>query len=153
MVVDRSRHPRPPLRNGLEADPAVIGLVADQHHEPMSAGFGVLQRAVQQRAANPAAAKRWLYRQRPQQQSRRIADADRQLAHRTNQQRPDPGGERKLEQVIDMLANPVSAQHEAAGPERTLMQPLDGLGVVGAFGQYGERKVAHGLLFIAGWDK
>src|SRR3984893_9852575 len=34
-VVDRSRHARPPLRNSLEADAAVIGLVADQQHEAM----------------------------------------------------------------------------------------------------------------------
>ncbi len=34
-----------------------------------------------------------------------------------------------------MLANPVGAQHEAAGPERALVQPFDRLRVVGGFGQ------------------
>ena len=34
-----------------------------------------------------------------------------------------------------MLANPVGAQHEAAGPERALVQPFDRLGVIGGFGK------------------
>ena len=75
-VVDRSRHGRPALRNGLEADAAVIGFVADQHHEAMPFCFGILQRAIQQRAADAAAAKRRLDRQRPQQQRLGIADAE-----------------------------------------------------------------------------
>ena len=49
-----------------------------------------------------------------------------------------------IEQVVYMLTNPVSAQHEAAGPERAFVEPLDRLRVVGGFCQYRERKVAHG---------
>ena len=69
---------------------------------------------------------------------------NRQLAHRAHQQRADPGRERQIEQVIDMLAQPIGAQHEAAGPERALVQAFDRLRVVGGFGQYCEREVAHG---------
>ena len=42
-----------------------------------------------------------------------------------------------------MLAKPVGAQHEAAGPERALVQAFDRLRIVGGLGQYGEREVAH----------
>ena len=42
-----------------------------------------------------------------------------------------------------MLAQPVGAQHEAAGPERALVQAFDRLRVLGGLGQYGEREVAH----------
>ena len=117
VVVDRSRHGRPALRNRLEADAAVIGLVADQQHQAMALGLGVLQRALQQRAADAAAAKRRLDRQRPQQQRPGIADADRQLAHRTHQQRADPGRERQIEQMIDMLAE-AGRRSARSGPAR-----------------------------------
>ena len=66
-----------------------------------------------------------------------------QLAHRAHQQRTDPGGERQIEQVIDVLAKPIGTQHEAAGPKRALVQAFDRLRVVGGFGQYCEREVAH----------
>ena len=85
-VIDRTRHGRPPLRNGLEADTAVIRFVADQDDEAMALGLGVLQRAVEQHAADAAAAERRLDRQRPEHQGRRVADADRQLPHRADQQ-------------------------------------------------------------------
>jgi hypothetical protein len=103
----------------------------------------ILQRAIQERTADAAAAERRLDGQRPQQQSLGVADQNRQLAHRTHQQRADPGRERQLEQMIDMLAEPVGAQHETAGPEGALMQAFDRLRVIGGLGQYGEREVAH----------
>ena len=108
-----------------------------------------MQRAIEQRAADAAAAKRRLDRQRPEQQGRRVADADRQLPHRADQQRADPGRERQIEQMIDMLAQPIGAQHEAAGPEGALVQTLDRLRVVGGFGQYGEGEIVHGERGIA----
>ena len=37
-----------------------------------------------------------------------------------------------------MLAQPIGAQHETAGPEGALVQALDRLRVVRGFGQYGE---------------
>src|SRR6476646_5013471 len=46
-VVHRSRHGYPSLRDNLEPDAAVIGLVADQHHEAMPLCLGFLQRAIQ----------------------------------------------------------------------------------------------------------
>src|SRR6202023_2562510 len=63
-VVPRTRHGCPSFRNDLEADAAVIGLVADQQHEAMAFYFRLLQRAIQQRAADAAAAKRRLARPR-----------------------------------------------------------------------------------------
>ena len=135
VVIDRSGHDRPALRNRLEADAAVIGFVAHQQHQPMAACLGILQRAIEQSPANAAAAKRRLDRQGSKQQRPGLADTDRQLAHRAHQQRSDPGREGQFEQMIDMLADPVSAQHEAAGPERARVQPLDRLRVVGGFGQ------------------
>ena len=104
---------------------------------------GVGQSAIQQRAADAAAAERRLDRQRPQHQGLGVADADRQLPHRAHQQGSDPGGKRQLEQMVDMLAQPVGAQHETAGSERALMQAFDGLRVVGNFGQYRQREIAH----------
>src|SRR5690349_6156475 len=62
-VVDRAGHGRPALRHRLEADAAVIGLVADEEDEAMSGLLRVRQRAVEQRAADTAAAKRRLDRQ------------------------------------------------------------------------------------------
>src|SRR4029450_6771287 len=51
-VIDRTRHDRAPLRYDLEADPSVIGFVADQDHQAMALDLGVLQRAIQQHAAD-----------------------------------------------------------------------------------------------------
>ena len=51
--------------------------------------------------------------------------------------------------MVDMLADPVGAQHEAAGPERARMQPLDRLRVVGGFGQNRQCKIVHGRRGIA----
>jgi hypothetical protein len=45
--------------------------------------------------------------------------------------------------VIDMLAQPIGAQHETAWPERPLMQAFDRLRVISGFRQYGERQIAH----------
>ena len=94
-------------------------------------------------AAYAAAAKWRLDRQRPEHQGRRVADADRQLADRADQQRADPRRERQIEQVIDMLAQTVGAQHETAGTERALVQAFDRLRVLWCFGQDGDVKFAH----------
>src|SRR4051812_16309342 len=59
-VVNRARHDRPPLRHGLEADAAVIGLVAYQDDEAMPLRLGILQGAVEQQASDAAAAERRL---------------------------------------------------------------------------------------------
>src|SRR5262245_65430073 len=53
-VVDRARHGYPALRHRLEPDAAVIGLVADEEDETVSRLPGVIQRAVEQRAADAA---------------------------------------------------------------------------------------------------
>ena len=101
----------------------------------MAAGPGVRQRAVEQPATDAVFAERRLDRQRPQQQRRGVTDTDRQLPHRSHQQRADMRGEGQIEQMIDMLAQPVGAEHEAAGAEGALMQALDGLRVVDGFGR------------------
>ena len=36
--------------------------------------------------------------------------------------------------MIDMLADAIGAEHETAGAERALVQPLDRLGVARSFG-------------------
>src|SRR5665647_1485337 len=95
-VVDRSRHARAALRNRLEADPAVIGLISDQQHEATALHAGFPERAIQQRAADATAAEWRLDRQRSQQQGLGIADKNRQLAHRADQQRADAGRELSL---------------------------------------------------------
>ena len=55
--------------------------------------------------------------------------------------------ERQIEQMIDMLAQAIGAQHEAAGPEGALMQALDRVGVVGLLGQDGQGEITHGMAF------
>src|SRR6185437_2429970 len=92
VVIDGARHGGAALRNGLEADPAVIRLIADQKHLTMALCLRVRKRPVQQCAADTSAAKRRLARQRSEQQRLGIADTDRQLPKRTHQQGPDPGG-------------------------------------------------------------
>jgi len=52
-------------------------------------------------------------------------------------------GEGEIAQMIDMLAQPIGAEHEAAGPEGTLVQPLDRLRVFGSLRQDGEGEVVH----------
>ena len=103
----------------------------------MALRLGIAQRAIEQHAADAALPERRLDRQRPEHQGRRIADADRQLPHRADQQRADPCREGEIEQMIDMLAQSIGAQHEAAGPEGTLKQALDRLRVVRGFRQNG----------------
>jgi hypothetical protein len=109
----------------------------------MALRLGIPQRAIQQHAADASLSERRLDRQRAEHQGRRIADADRQLAHRADQQRADSGREREVEQVVDMLAQAVGAQHETAGAEGALEQAFDGLRVLWRFGQDGDVKFAH----------
>ena len=52
--------------------------------------------------------------------------------------------------MIDMLAQPIGAEHEAAGPEGPLMQALDRLRVVRPFGKDGEGEIAHGSGIASG---
>ena len=98
----------------------------------------VLQRALEQQPADAAAAERRLDRQGPEQQCRRVADADRQLPDGSDQQRTDAGGEGQIEQMIHVLADAVRAEHEAAGPEGAFVQPLDRVSIAGGFRQDGE---------------
>ena len=109
----------------------------------MSLGLGIPERTVEQHAPDTAAAERRLDRQRPEHQGRRIADADRQLAHRADHQRTDPRRERQVEQMIDVFAQAVGAEHETAGPEGAFVQALDCLRVLGSFGQDGDGEFAH----------
>jgi len=51
----------------------------------------------------------------------------------SHQQVPIRADERQIEQVIDMLAKAISAQDEAAGAERALVQALDRLRIVWRF--------------------
>src|SRR3954452_6546566 len=143
-VIDRTRHGRPSLRYDLEADAAVIGFVADQNDEAMGLGLGILQRAIEQHAADAALSERRLDRQRPEHQGRRIADADRQLPYRADHQRADPRRERQIEQMVDVFAQAVGAEHETAGPEGALVQAFDRLRVLWGFGQNGDGEFAHG---------
>src|SRR5215204_3781226 len=98
-VIDRTRHGRAPLRYDLEADAAVIGLVADQNDQAMALGLGIPQRAIEQHAADAALSERRLDRQGPEHQGRRVADADRQLPHGADQQCAYPRREREVEQM------------------------------------------------------
>ena len=43
--------------------------------------------------------------------------------------------------MIDMLADPIGAEHESAGAEGALVQPLDRLRVAGGLGKDGEREI------------
>src|ERR1700732_1627931 len=52
-MVYRSRHRHPALRDLLEADAAVVGLIADQQHQAMAFRLGVPQRVIEQRPAAP----------------------------------------------------------------------------------------------------
>ena len=70
----------------------------------------------------------------PDSLRRYFPNADRRLLHRADQQRADPRREREVEQVIDMLAQAVGAQHETAGTEGAFMQAFDRLRVLGGFG-------------------
>src|SRR5262245_17809104 len=151
-VIDRARHGHPALCHHLETDAAIIELVADEDDEAVSGLLRIRQRVVEQRTPHAAASERRLDRQRPQQQRRRIADADRQLPDRADQKRANPRGEGKVEQVIDMLADAIGAQHEAAGAEGTLVQALDRVGVVRLFGQDGQGKITHGIAFSSEVD-
>ena len=51
--------------------------------------------------------------------------------------------------MIDMLAQSIGAEHEAAGPEGTLKQALDRLRVVRGFRQDGQGEIAHDEAGIA----
>src|SRR5690242_1146337 len=98
-------------------------------------------------------AKRRLDRQWPQKQRLALADQDRQLADGAHQQRPDPGGERQLEQMVNMLTQPVSAEHEASGSEGAIMQTIDRLGVAGSLGQNSERQIPHQFFPPGSWAR
>ena len=52
--IDRPRHGGAPLGNALEAAPGVVGLVADQHDQPVALGLGLGERAFDQRLADAA---------------------------------------------------------------------------------------------------
>ena len=49
--------------------------------------------------------------------------------------------------MIDMLAQPIGAEHEAAGPEGPLMQAFDRLRVLCRFRQDGKGEIVHGVRF------
>ena len=123
--IDRSRHFHLALGDALEAGLAVERLVADQHHQLVALRLGVLERARDQRRADAALAERRLDRQRPEQQRRRLADADRRQPQRADQQRADARGEGQIEHMAPALADAKGAAGIAAGAEGALMQPLD----------------------------
>src|ERR1043166_5986114 len=102
VVVDRSGHDGPALWHPLESDAAVIIFVAAQHHQAMLAGPGVVHRAFEQLPADAAAAEWRLDGKRSEHQRLGIADTDRQLTHRSDQQRADPRGEGEIAQMIDI---------------------------------------------------
>src|SRR3954452_1649243 len=104
---------------------------------------GVLQGAIYQESTDTTAAERWLDGERPEQERRRHSDQHRQLPDRSDQQRADTRGEGEFEQMADVLADAVGAEHEAARAEGALVQPLDRLGIAGRFGKDGEREFGH----------
>ena len=66
--VDRTRQHDAAGLDAPESDATIIGLVADQHDEPLPSGLGRSQRCLHQRQANAAGAKRRLDRQGAQQE-------------------------------------------------------------------------------------
>ena len=133
--IDRTRHGDAARRNALEAALAVIGLVADQDHQPMALGARLLERARDQGLADAAIAKRRLDRQRPEQQRLGLADPHRRQPHRSDQQRADPRGERQIEAVRHLLAQAVGGLGVAPGAEGALVQPLDAGASAGVSGR------------------
>ena len=59
-----------PLGMRLKPDLAVVGLIADQHDQPVALGLGLGERALDQRVADPTFAERRLDGERPEQQRR-----------------------------------------------------------------------------------
>ena len=59
--------------------------------------------------------------------------------------------------MIDMLSQPVGAEHKAAGTKGALEQPLDRLGVLGRFWQNCKGQITHGyllqVLLTGGWAR
>jgi hypothetical protein len=121
----------------------VIRLVADQHDQAMALGARVGERACDQRTADAALAERRLDRERPEQQRRRLADADPGEPHRADQQRADARRERQRERMRTALADAVGGFGVAPRAERALVQPLDRVRVVGRLGTNGQGKIAH----------
>ena len=136
--------PDAPGRNALEAELAVIRLVADQDHQPVALRARLAEGAFDQGLADAAVAERRLHGQRPEQQRPGLADAHRRQPHRADEQRADMRGERQVEAMSDLLAQPIGGLGMAAGPERALMQALDRDRVVALFRQDAERDVGHG---------
>src|SRR4029079_9110452 len=75
--IDGPRHGPAALGHLLEAELAIIRLVADQDHEVLALGSRLRQRPRDQGLADAAVAERGLDRHRPEEQRRRLADADR----------------------------------------------------------------------------
>ena len=141
--VHRTWHVDLSFRDHLETDATVIGFVANKHDETVPFRFRVAERALEHRAANAAATERRLDRQRTEEQRRRVADADRQQSNRADQQSADVGGQGEVQQMINMLAQAVSAEHETTGTEGAFVQTLDSLRVIGGFGQESEGEIGH----------
>src|SRR5262249_4630578 len=114
-----------------------------QYDQAMALGFGLRERALDQRLADATLAERRLDRKRTEQERLGLADVDRGEPHRTDEQRADARGERQFAQVLEVLANAVGGLGEAAGAERALMQTLDRGRIVRRLRQDREGNIAH----------
>ena len=70
-----------PRRYALETALAVIRLVADQHHQPVSLGLGLRERVFDQRLTDASLAKRRLNGKRTEKQGLTLADAHGRQAY------------------------------------------------------------------------
>ena len=85
-------------------------------------GLGVFKRARDQRRADAALAERRFDRERPQQQRRRLADADRRQPHRADQRGPTRAVNERAS--VGTASRTEGAARVAAGTEGALVQPL-----------------------------
>src|SRR5881394_1575101 len=90
--IDRTLQRHLTFRHALEAGLLVIRLIADQHDELMAFFLRVLERARHQHLPDAALAERRLDGERPQQERRRVTDANRSQPDRADHQRADARG-------------------------------------------------------------
>ena len=137
-----ARHDQPPVGDPAEADPGIIGLVADQDDQPFTATLGDFQRVAHQPAADPLALQIGMHRKRPEQQRRYGALADEHppiaddagelhlvgagdegqpldrllaFAQAIGGLRPTPEAEADVEQALDPVMIAVCAGRESEG--------------------------------------
>src|SRR5207302_8706756 len=116
--------------NADESAPPIRGLVAHPDDKSVAFGLGFGQRPRDERVADAARAERRLDREQTEQELFDRADADGRKPHRSDHERADAGGERKLQSMLGALADAVGRLGEPARTEGALVQPLDGQRIV-----------------------